>query len=174
MSQNFVKVLHRSFILFLLVAPLNAALAVEPLPFTLLKNIASPIEKSIRWDAHGPLDTKVANKLAAERIKALQELLTPTPNPYDGKISTPEICLPKNLPRLVNQKTKDGFASYLSFYSSDSNVLASCVAANQLLKTQFLLLYCRNSSTLYFIRYFYPSSEAWHGEAIASCGKRKP
>lgn len=127
----------------------------------------------LHFRSYGPMSESEAHEKIRERLVQLDDLMAPAVDPYTGRSKSPDFCKKSLLPEVkkVNTQKQSGY-SY-SFYSSgDSSggqVLGLCINKNDLLKTQYLLLYCRSKKKLLFITYFYSAQSPWLQEPVAQC-----
>lgn len=98
-------------------------------------------------------------------------LLEPRYDPYDGLENLPEKCLTKNIPGVISFEDDHQHYKLFSFYSADKNHLAECPHGKKLLKTQYLILYCksRKSKNILKAKYFYGEDEKWLLKPLAKC-----
>ena len=138
------------------------------LPFNLNKSIFISLE-NINWKIFGPFDEKTAYKFLHDRKEVLLNLLAPNIDPYKGTDPTPALCQTINLPKTISELSTHSFTEAFSFYSSDTKVLGLCADENHLIKTQYQILYCKNSRMLFIVQYFYTKKSEWLNSLIASC-----
>jgi hypothetical protein len=155
-------------LLFFFAGLSNSAWAQETLK-SLEPDFVVSESKSLRFHSYGPVSESEAKQMIQERLKQLDGFLAPRVDPYTGRTELPELCQKNHLPEVI-QKNTDHEISYLySLYSSGSEVLGLCINKGDLLKTQYLLLYCRSLKKLLFISHFYPVSDPWMQGPIAQC-----
>lgn len=119
----------------------------------------------------GSMSEAQAFAAAKNRLTAVQDLLKPQIDPYKGEDSTPSFCIEKNLPAMKQVNSKTEFSFRLAFYSSPDRVLGLCSAnePSKLLKTQYLIIYCKKNQKLSVVRSFYPGTSPWLESNVAQC-----
>jgi hypothetical protein len=116
----------------------------------------------------GKFNAKEAIEKINDRKDLILKLLLPNVDPYLGRDSTPKECQLSQLPRSIEYENKNEISLQLSFYSSENFVLGLCSDSKTKLKTDYLLLYCKNSNRLFIFKNFYNNS-FWNSQSIASC-----
>lgn len=136
-------------------------------PFKILKKDLE--EKNFSWKEVKVGNSNDAKKLMNERVELVLGQLEPTYDPYRGTDSIPEVCLQKNLPKVIGKEIKGGFYKLISLHASKNKIIADCSDEKNLLKAQYLLLYCERGKSIFLIKYFYPFEKEWDSEIIATC-----
>lgn len=130
------------------------------------KNILDD-DVSVKTIGHAQSGTIAAN-LISERLEVVRGVFKPEVDPYIGKKIMPEKCRPENLPKLIEVEDGNQIAKALSLYSSDSRIFGNC-SAEELLKTQYLVLFCKKTGELLGFTYYYKDSLPWLAQPIAYC-----
>ena len=112
------------------------------------------------------LDAKV---LIKERLEVVKGIFKPEVDAYVGKVLLPPKCRPENLPALIEIKNEKQTMMVLSLYSSKGRVFGNCIEPNELLKTQYVLVYCNKSRELLSATYYYSDSLPWLEQPVISC-----
>jgi len=120
----------------------------------------------------GVLDIKYQNfKTSADRDSMihsrkayLQTLTQKEIDPYTGRDSTPEICQQSQLPKVISGSNYN----IISLYSSHKKVLGFCPNRDDILKTQYLIIFCKDTD-LWLIRYYYSKELNWKINPIVKC-----
>lgn len=135
-------------------------------PYQLRKNISSE-SISVKLISETQ-DVSVARKLIDERLDLVRGVLTPQVDPYIGKKMLPKNCRPENLPKMIEAEDTIQIAKALSLYSSHNRIFGSC-STEKLLKTQYLVLYCKKAGKLFGFTLYYEDQLPWIQEPIARC-----
>lgn len=140
------------------------------LPFSLqVKLTPNDLSTRFKWDAQASISREDARTRMRERRDQLEALLHPGPDPYRGPAPLPSLCRPESLPKPVRKESPSEDVEMMSLHSSKAQVVGLCANASDLLKTQYLMLYCARERALYTIRYFYETREPWIKEPVARC-----
>jgi hypothetical protein len=117
----------------------------------------------------GRFSEKEVLQIAKSRSDTILRGLEPKYDPYTGYDSIPEKCQKKNLPSVVFSKTQKGFYYLISLYSSEHKVIGWCLDAEKLLKTQYVIIFCKKSGYIGTGKYFYSDKEKWELEPKIKC-----
>lgn len=134
-------------------------------PFELIEVSSAPLK--IQWKEQD-LKKSQLQRVFTQATKSVDGLLLPQVDPYEGVDSTPEPCRRENLPESSTGDHPSPFQLF-HLHSSQHYIFAFCPSSEQIVKTQYLLLYCEQDKKLYRIQYFYPSEQAWIKKPIARC-----
>ena len=127
--------------------------------------------ENLTWKKVQTFDsTAKVDSFFKSKNKTIDLLLEPSFDPYVGEQTVPEKCLVKNLPKLEKNETQESIYQVISLYSGKNKAFAQCSDPNNLLKTQYLLIYCKSSKTVFEVKYFYPSDLNWNLKPVATCG----
>jgi hypothetical protein len=110
-----------------------------------------------------------AEKLMADHVAMVRALLKPSIDPYLGENSLPKICREENLPKVQRGEDAKSIFRAVYLYSSKSGVLGLCSNPKDLVKTQYLILYCRRSRQLSVTRHFSAADQPWVKANAAAC-----
>jgi hypothetical protein len=122
-----------------------------------------------KWEAVEVGGRAEAEKFMRQRLEAISDLVSPNIDPYKGVDSVPVVCRKENLPSDIKaEEPEGGIGMAASLYSSRRKILGLCSSPQDILKTQYLLLYC-GKSQVYVIQYFYEPSEPWLKDLAAHC-----
>jgi hypothetical protein len=64
---------------------------------------------------------------------------------------------------------KNSFSYRFSLFSSEKKVLGMCGNENEVLKTEYELVYCQKTKKLYVARFFYDKNSSWLTEPLLAC-----
>lgn len=110
-----------------------------------------------------------ADQLMQSKRETINGLLAPKYDPYKGADSTPEKCQLKSLPKPEVKNDQKQIFLKMDFYSSKNRVLGFCNDPQNIVKTQYLMIYCAQDNSLYTLSHFYPESQEWLKEPVAHC-----
>lgn len=122
----------------------------------------------LKWEEFEVDGRAAAEKFVAQRLEAISDLTSPDIDPYKGVDSVPSVCRKENLPPDIKTYEGEVVSVAASFYSSRRRILGLCTSPRDILRTQYLLLYC-GGNRLYAIQYFYEPGEPWLKEPVARC-----
>lgn len=109
----------------------------------------------------GQLTEKEAYKIGQDRVQLLMDGLDPQYDPYTGINTLAKKCQKENLPQLLFKKTDKDFYYLVSLYSSKYKSIGICSDPKNLLKTQYLILYCKSAGKLVIAKFFYEDKKDW-------------
>jgi hypothetical protein len=118
---------------------------------------------------HEKMSEEDAHHLVQEKIKMMDALLRPTVDPYFGKRDPGPNCTESKLPARVHVSEKNFFSEEIFLYATAAHVYGICNPELENKKSQILWLYCSQNQTLYELKYFYPASQKWVTQPVASC-----
>lgn len=113
-------------------------------------------------------EISIANKLINERLEVVRGVFNPEVDPYIGRKILPEKCRQENLPKIIEIDDAKQIAKALSLYSSDNNIFGNCSTDN-LMKTQYLILYCKKTGEIFGFTFYYKDELPWTQEPVARC-----
>jgi hypothetical protein len=135
-------------------------------PYQIQKNISSD---SITVKTISQIqDVSAALKLIDARLEVVRGVFSPEVDPYIGKKNLAEKCHPENLPKIIEIQDTKQIAKALSLYSSDNRIFGNC-STERLLKTQYLVLFCKKTGELFGFTYYYEDHLPWTKQPIAYC-----
>ncbi len=126
-------------------------------------------ETNVELSIIGKFSEKEVAPIAKSRVDTILRGLEPKYDPYTGYDSIPEKCQKKNLPSVVFSATKKGFYYLISLYSSEYKVIGWCFETKKLLKTQYVIIFCKKNGYLGTAKYFYSDDEKWKLESKIKC-----
>ena len=117
----------------------------------------------------GTFEVQDALSFIKKRQQLILSQFQPNYDPYTGMDTIPEKCQLKNLPepKVMNAKTYN--YSLLSIYASKNKNIADCSNSDQLLKLQYLILYCRDTKEITISKGFYGANKKWKFKPFKTC-----
>ncbi len=113
-------------------------------------------------------DYSQALQLIDARLEVVRGVFSPEVDPYVGKKIIAERCRPENLPKMIEMENPKQIAKAISLYSSENRIFGNCTTDN-LLKTQYLVLFCKKTGELFGFTYYYADQQSWAQQPIAFC-----
>ena len=114
-------------------------------------------------------ESEAAKQRMVQKQNQLKLLTEPIKAPYSGKLTKEISCASRNRLDGIIQESEKAILLTLGAYASEKFVFGLCEESQEKWKTQYLFLYCKNTRTLYEIKYFYNKSHEWELKPLAEC-----
>lgn len=115
------------------------------------------------------VDAETAAKLFKSKTQLIRGLYAVQATPYTGTITKEAGCDPEiNIEPTVHEKKNQSVVQF-DLKATERFVLGVCAEEQNVYRNQTLLIYCKNISTFYDLRYYYPKNEKPLKQQIAAC-----
>ncbi len=109
-----------------------------------------------------------AKRIVEQKTNEIKMLFAPQQVPYFGQISKDITCTNGVNVDLKPIENDLELSQQMNLAATEYLIYGTCMADQEIYKSQFLLLYCKKSETLYEFKYYYDRTSPFR-KKIASC-----